>query len=67
MLIIIIGPPLHILAHAGVGIAPLSSVQSVVEGNSDEVCFNLDGTSEIDITYFFTLSPGSALGKYDQH
>ena len=57
----------YMLAHAAVGIAPLVHTQSVTEGGSDqEVCFNVFGTSEIDFTYFFTLSPDSAQGKHEQ-
>jgi hypothetical protein len=38
----------------------------VVEGgdlDAQQVCFDVLGTSEIDFTYFFTLSPNTALGE----
>ena len=55
----------YTLAHAAVGIAPITRAQTVVEGNSDtqQVCFDVLGTTEIDFTYFFTLSPHTALGE----
>ena len=55
----------YTLVHAAVGIAPITSPQTVAEGNPDaqQVCFNVLGTTEIDFTYFFTLSPHTALGE----